>query len=64
MKTKQKKEFNYTFFPIEDFSKDKFIRYIVANFQLYATYSIFIKISFDKQLIFKMSGDKIGLVIN
>ena len=64
MITKIKNDFTFVFFPLQEFSKENFINFIVNNFKLYSTYSILIKLSFDNQLTFKMSGDQIGLVIN
>ena len=48
MITKIKNNFTFAFFPIENFSKENFINFIVNNFELYTTYSILIKLSFNK----------------
>ena len=58
-----KNNFKYLHFSLNDFSSDNFKNMIVNNFKLKTTYSIFIKISSQNNLVFKMCGPQIGLVI-
>ena len=56
-------KFKYLHISFEQFSLDKFQSEIMKNFKLNTTYSILLKISSSNNLIFKMCGPQIGLVI-
>ena len=62
MKNK-KINFKYIHIPFENFTLGKFQGEIIKNFKLNTTYSIIIKISSSNNLIFKMCGPQIGLVV-
>nr|QWO71376.1 DNA polymerase [Calocybe gangraenosa] len=55
--------FKFLHFYLEDFTEDKFQNEIMKNFKLNTTYSILLKISSYNNLIFKMCGPQIGLII-
>ena len=61
--TKNKIIFNYIHFSYNNFTKENFRSEIINKFKLNTTYSIFIKISSQNNLIFKMCGPQIGLII-
>lgn len=56
-------KFKYIHISYEDFTLEKFKLEIMKNFKLNTTYSILLKISSDNNLIFKMCGPQIGIVI-
>jgi DNA polymerase type B, organellar and viral len=53
----------YIHTPFKDFSFENFYILIKTNFKLNSTYSILIKISYYEQMVFKMCGSQIGLVL-
>ena len=64
MKNNQKINFKFIHISFEDFTLENFLKIIMNNFQLNTTYSILLKISSNNNLIFKMCGPQIGIVIN
>ena len=54
---------NFLHFSYENFTLENFQNEIMKNFQLNSTYSILLKISSGNNLIFKMCGPQIGLVL-
>ena len=60
----QKINFKYIHIAFEDFTLENFLNIITNNFKLNTTYSILLKISSSNNLIFKMCGPQIGIVIN
>ena len=58
-----KNKFQYFHFSLNDFTTINFINFIVNNLKLNSTYSILIKISCQNNLVFKMCGSQIGIVI-
>lgn len=58
-----KHKFQYFHLSLNDFTTINFINFIVNNFKLNSTYSILIKISCQNNLVFKMCGSQIGIVI-
>ena len=64
MKNNQKINFKFIHISFEDFTLENFLKIIMNNFQLNTTYSILLKISSNNNLIFKMCGHQIGIVIN
>lgn len=60
---KLKYNFQYLHFSLNDFTSNNFKNIIVNKFNFNTTYSIFIKISSQNNLVFKMCGPQIGLVI-
>ena len=62
MKNK-KSFFKFIHISYEEFTQEKFQSEILKNFKLNTTYSILLKISSENNLIFKMCGPQIGLVI-
>jgi len=58
-----KYNFQFIHFSFNDFTSDNFKNIIVNKFKLNTTYSILLKISSPNNLIFKMCGPQIGLVI-
>ena len=63
-KYNQKINFKFIHISFEDFTLENFLNIIMNNFQLNTTYSILLKISSNNNLIFKMCGPQIGIVIN
>ena len=63
MKNNQKINFKFIHISFEDFTLENFLKIIMNNFQLNTTYSILLKISSNNNLIFKMCGPQIGLVV-
>nr|YP_010044372.1 DNA polymerase [Trametes versicolor]QPF23613.1 DNA polymerase [Trametes versicolor] len=59
----KKIEIKYIHIAYEDFSLENFINIIMNNFKLNTTYSILLKISSNNNLLFKMCGPQIGIVI-
>ena len=59
----KKNSFNYIHFPFAEFTKERFQNEILKNFKLKTSYSLLLKISSYSNLIFKMCGPQIGLVI-
>ena len=55
--------FKFLHFSFESFTKQKLQSEIMKNFKLNTTYSILLKISSGNNLIFKMCGPQIGIVI-
>lgn len=53
----------YLHFSFENFTLKNFQNLLMKNFRLNTTYSILIKISSVNNLIFKMCGPQIGLVV-
>jgi hypothetical protein len=53
----------YLHFSFRDFNLENFKNQLIENFKLNTTYSILVKIACDNNLIFKMCGPQIGLVI-
>ena len=58
-----KSNFKYIHISYEDFTLIRFKNIIMNNFKLNTTYSILLKISSGNNLIFKMCGPQIGIVI-
>ena len=63
MDNKNKLGFGYIHFAYYNFTVENFISEITKNFKLNTTYSILIKIGSENNLIFKMAGSQIGLII-
>lgn len=61
--TNNKLKFKFIHISYEDFTLNRFQNEILTNFKLNTTYSILLKISSENNLIFKMCGPQIGLVI-
>lgn len=61
--TTKKIQYNYIHFSYPDFNLVNFQTKLIKNLKLNSTYSILIKIACDNNLIFKMCGSQIGLVI-
>src|SRR6202030_2879352 len=57
------KNFKFIHMSFTNFTLEKFKSKIMKNFKLNTTYSILLKISSNNNLIFKMCGPQIGLVI-
>ena len=55
--------FKFLHFSFDDFTLVKFQNAIMKNFKLNTTYSILVKISSENNLIFKMCGPQIGLIL-
>jgi len=58
-----KYNFQFIHFSFNEFTSENFKNFIVNKFKLNTTYSILLKISNQNNLLFKMCGPQIGLVI-
>ena len=58
-----KLNFKFIHISYEEFTLERFLSEIMKNFKLNTTYSILLKISSGNNLIFKMCGPQIGVVI-
>ena len=61
--TNNKLNIKYIHFSFESFTLENFQKILIHNLKLNTTYSLLLKISGDNNLIFKMCGPQIGLVI-